>query len=99
MSHPMVVKHLRVLRDAEVLLETDNPTTHVPATPEDEEWVRNSLGAIGSGNPRQRNRGGPSGAAYALLRYCGQKGGEHLRDGKWTHFDPPRDCAEFGPMV
>jgi hypothetical protein len=19
--------------------------------------------------------------------------------GKWTHFDPPRDSAEFGPMV
>jgi hypothetical protein len=22
-----------------------------------------------------------------------------MATGKWTHFDPPRDRAEFGPMV
>ena len=22
-----------------------------------------------------------------------------METGKWTHFDPPRDRAEFGPMV
>jgi hypothetical protein len=39
--------------------------------------------------------------AHALFHFYGQTGGEHVRNGhrKWTHFDPPRDRAEFEPVA
>jgi hypothetical protein len=65
-------------------IASDKPTTSVPATPEEVERVRADarLRRLEQLETRAKeSRGGPSGAAYAPLHFCGQEGGEHVRDG------------------